>query len=377
MGTVWHARRSLALSCLLGFLATLSFVVSTLPTLPLYVRERGASAPEVGLAMAVVPLVAACTPLAGLDGPLLGGRRVLLPAAALLAVVPFAYPYAPDVWSVLALRLAHAVGLVLLPTFAPVTGTEALAGWQRRAPSALGAVGAWLLGPLLAGQTIARAGTGVAFLLAGLAGALALALLAVLPAAWPRLEQADWALASGRATAAEAALRLACGPIEAFLPLYALLVGVSIAQTGLLFALCLAWSIGAAPFVAYLERRGEGTARAAGLPLAALGVAGLALGSDYRSELLGMVCLGLGIGLVCGSLAARLPEGDSGRRGGLRSALPSLAQAAGSLAAGLAIPGFGEPAIFFAAAIVLAGTAILLAAVEAGIGSRQVGRLQG
>ena len=171
------------------------------PFLPSFLGERGLSAAEIGLVLAVATVVRiAAGPVAGhLADRLDATRTVLGVAAAAAGAVSFAYLAGTGFWPLLAVAMLHAA--VLAP-LAPLADALALGaarggafryGWVRGAGSA-----AFVVGTLSAGQFVGPLGLGSVVVASGLLFLAMAASTAVAPAV-PHGERAGSGLSGARA----------------------------------------------------------------------------------------------------------------------------------------------------------------------------------
>jgi len=150
------------------------------PLVPSYKQALGLSGFEAGLLLSAASLaiVAGSIP-GGLAGDRLGARRVTLTAGALLALSCLGQGVAPDLWTLLAARLAFGVASAVIWS----AGLSWLSDSTGDRPGALGAVmaiagAAGMAGPVFAGVVADRVSRGAPFVILGvLAGLITVALV--------------------------------------------------------------------------------------------------------------------------------------------------------------------------------------------------------
>lgn len=362
MLTARLAERPLALSCAASFFAALGFALASVPAVPLLAAARGASLPETGLAVAapllIVALLSRVPAVRGAETR----RLTALAGSGVTAVIVMLFPLAATAGQILILRLVQGVALAAIP-LAVATAAGALHEWHRGRALALPALLAWAVGPLLGGVLVDRAGLSTAFGAAACCSIVAFVSLAALPAVPARDDATEGAAFYNRLSAAPVALRLALGALEAFLPLYALGLGLGARHVGLLFAICTVWATVGSPFWRRLAQRAPAGTLVLGLMLAALATALVGLSAAFSIQVLAMAMLGAATAGIYLSYRGDRPI-ETGRVSPvvLPPTLEVVAHAGGVVAAGLALPGLGSAAVFQVAGVLLAAAALVVAA---------------
>jgi MFS family permease len=244
----------------LGKIAAADFVVRTgyqmgkTPLLPIFAAGLGAEAAFLGLIVSVSTLTGMLLkPTIGILSDRWGRRGWLLLGILFFAITPFFYRFVDSQEELLLLRLVHGlataifgpVSLAFVAEQGPSRRGERL-GWFSMARS-----GGYILGPALGGWLLLTLAPATVFTLIGLLSCVALA-----PALWlQEPEVRDWtsrasvrqqmaaAIRSGSRTASvwlagalELCVFVALYAAKAFLPLFALSQGISIALVGLFFS---------------------------------------------------------------------------------------------------------------------------------------------
>jgi len=381
------------LLCGMGFLGRLSYEMIRTPITSLYAKQIGAPTEVIGLLVAAVTITGIFVkfPSGGL-ADLFGFRRLMQGGLLVKAVGPFLYLIVGSWPELLAVRLFHGLSTAL---YAPAASAQVAKFYPQQRGSRLGTYGAAenagvVLGPVLGAAVLSWTNFPVAFLVSGVIGIAAL--LAILPfpndAPSEPLRQSVKEIALGllqglRQIASDPAIRLVSlmeatlfagvGTLQAYLPLYALNVHISVAQIGLVFGAQGVASIVSRPFM------GSAADRIGRRPFIVVGVAICAavlvviphLGTFL--PLLGLSALfGLGTGMVTPSTTAMIGDlvkhGDFGAAMGVFGSLWDIGHAAGPLVAGVLIGWLGyQNAFAVIAAAILAALAIFL------IGSRNHG----
>lgn len=197
---IWNRPYVLCLAA--NFLAF--FVVTSFVIYPLLIKDEGGSDTQVGLIMGVFSVVAVLLrPLTGLAAERLTYRTVSLFGLTIMAViVPFFSLVEPTGWQVITLRALFGVGWSCI--LAPLMALAIRLTPANHLSEALGIYGisgllAHAVSPMVSELVVARSGFTALFLLDCLAAALAVGLVAVIPAIRPVMVSTREA-ASGRAT---------------------------------------------------------------------------------------------------------------------------------------------------------------------------------
>jgi MFS transporter, DHA1 family, multidrug resistance protein len=361
--------------CGVGLLARMSYAMARTPVLALFAAALGAGPEAIGMAVAISTVTGIFFKMpAGVVSDVVGRRRALLAGLAVFAFVPLAYPWVTSYAGLLAVRFLHGFATAI---FGPVSmAVVAQAARSRRAEALswfssvtivgtlLGApLGGWLLTALAAGGPRTLAQFHAVY---GVVAALGMA--ALLLALWVLRGQADAPPAGPRRTLAgvweqfrrgvreilldrrvllisnmEGVQNLSVGALEAFLPVYVVLVaGQSAFQAGLLWGVQVIVTIAAKPLMgAWSDRAGRHPLVFWGMFACALPVALIPWVQAFPA-LLGLAALfGLGEALVTSSAAALVAdlcdERQMGSAMGAFGTLFDVGHASGPLLAGLLI----------------------------------------
>lgn len=354
-----------------GVALFLSFmdVAALLPTVAPHVRDLGATATGVGLA---VGAYSATNLPANIVGGILidriGRRRVTILGFLLAAVAVLGYALATSVAGFIAIRAAHGVagGILVTAVFA-VAGDRTRAGRAGRSFGRFGALigAAWVIGPALAGGVRQAAGTDVVFQMIAvllLIGAVVSALF-IHDVARDEAEdptagddavgeevsrgRAMRELASRpavrRALIATIAWLGAVGILAAFLPETAEALGAPASAVGGLFTAyaVMAGLMMLSPLSGRVDRNGADGMIALGLTLIAASLVAMLVAPDLLTLTLASALFGTGYGLifpaVTGAISLAATTRTRGRAFGLFNAAFSVGLALGApLAGGLA-----------------------------------------
>ena len=241
---------------LADFLVRSAYQVGKTPLLPIFAASLGASDAFLGIIVSVSTFTGMLLkPLIGLLSDRWGRRIWLMAGTAVFALIPFGYIWVQTPEHLFLIRIIHGLATAI---YGPVTlayVAEQSAG--RRAEKlglfSMARSAGYIVGPALAGWLLLSLNPVIIFTLIGLVSSLAfvpILLLSepespVVQATQPPLrEQLRTALGSGSRTPAvwlsgglEALMFVALYAIKAFLPLYALSMGINVAFVGLFFAL--------------------------------------------------------------------------------------------------------------------------------------------
>ncbi|MDT7043988.1 MFS transporter [Candidatus Nitronereus thalassa] len=350
--------------CGVGLCSFMSYNLVRMPALAPFAESLGAGPVAVGFIVAASTLTGVFLKLPmGALSDVVSRRRLMLVGVLAFALPPFAYPLVPDLETLAVLRVIHGLAtavftplvLASVASMYPMTRGAAL-GWYTSA-----AQGGALLGPMLGGWLVDTAGFTQAFLAGGGFGLVALALFVIILFLYPEetpMTQKDtrevWAdLQRGLSTVighsqmlmtslAEAAKMMASGTLMAFLPLYALSIGLSLTDSGLLFGIQGLTSFLSKPVM------GRVSDQVGRRPLITLGlvICGVTIMSlPYVTEFLPLLGLAAGFGfgeaVITSSSAAFIadlaaPE-NIGAGMGLRGTIMDMGHAGGPVLAGVLV----------------------------------------
>jgi hypothetical protein len=362
MLTARLADRPWALSCAACFFAALSFAMASVPALPLLATAKGASLPEIGFAVAAPLLIVAFLVRVPIIKSAEGWRATALVGAGATALLPLLFPLVTSPWQILVLRIAQGIALATIP-LAVTTAAGALHDWHRGRLLALPSLAAWAIGPMAGGLLIDRFGLATTFAAAACCGILCLVSMAALPAVGRYDETPEYAPPATGSAAGPVALRLALGCLEAFLPLYALGLGLGARHVGLLFAICTVWAAVGTPLWRRLSVRTPAGTLVIGLMIAGMATSVVGLTGQFALHVLAMALLGAGAAAIyTAQRPAMAFDGARPLQEPLPPVLDSLAHGVGIVAAGLALPVLGASAVFQVTGILLAAAAFFVAA---------------
>jgi MFS family permease len=377
-------RRGFRRLCVAALLAYCSYAICRTPLLPLYARQLGAGPELVGVVVGASTLAGVVMKLpAGALSDVVGRRPMLLGGALLFAALPFAYAAVSTIAGLMALRYLHGhataiFGPVASASISDIGPPGRRGAWLSGYAAAQGAGQA--LGPLVAGLLIAGGSFDTAFLVAGVIGLAAPAVVATWtppprpPAAGPR-----WpAFVAGIrdvlvhrqlfvASVANAGQFVVSGALNAFLPIYARdVVGLTTAEVGGLFAAQTVTTLTMRPLVGRLsDQTGRRGLVVAGLTTCATTVWALPLATSGAWLAGGVVVYAAGVAATAMATTAFVTDvtrrARYGAAHGVFGTIYDVGDALGPLAGGLVVAAAGYPTMFRAAAVL----ALVIAAVFA------------
>jgi DHA1 family multidrug resistance protein-like MFS transporter len=349
------------LLCTVGGLAIFSSTIAKNPVLPVLAQQLGADKGMIGWVAAASTLTGILASLpAGLLSDRWGRKRLLLGAGVVFISAPLAYLLVATPAQLAVVRAYHGLATAVL-------GPVAMAYVADLAPTHRGERLGWYASTTLAGRALApvAGGTLLAFgpwqwvyVLCGMAGGLAL-----LGMWWLPTTQADpssaayeaaripegssssslWTILCHRTilvtSAAEASQFMAFGAVEAFLPLYALSVGVDKATVGLLFGAQIGMKTLARPLMGKISDR-HGRTRQIFLGLVLTGITTALFPHTRIAPLLLVLSAGFGLGIAIASAATSAfvadlaPEHGRGTALGTMSTIMDVGQAFGPILLG-------------------------------------------
>ena len=364
---------SLAGLCAVGFLARASYALARTPVLALFAVALGAEPEAVGLAVGISTVTGVLFKMpAGVLSDVVGRSRVLLLGLCVFAFVPFAYLWIESYTALLAVRFLHGFATAI---YGPVSMAVVIAAaGDRRAEglawfssvtiigNLLGApLGGWLLTAQAGGGDAALAHFQVVYaVVAALgSGALVLALWVLrsqlsnipaghgqgtLAAAWTRFRTGVREILLDRrvllTSNMEGVQNLSVGALEAFLPVYAVVVcGFSPFQAGLLWAVQAVTTLASKPLMGrWSDRRGRHGLLFWGMFLCAVPFALIPWTREFSLLLALSMVFGLGEAVVTSSAAALVAdlcvESEMGAAMGAFGTLFDVGHAAGPILAG-------------------------------------------
>ena len=248
--------RSFVLLCGVGIFCFISYNLVRMPVLALFAQSLGAGPESIGLVVSVSTLTGVFLKLpSGALSDLYGRRLLLRVGVVAFGLPPFIYPFIHDVNALIALRFVHGLATAI---FAPSALATVADLYRERRGAAMGTYTACtqagaLLGPVLGGWLVYAAGFPVTFATAGVFGCLGMMLFALLHLNPPPPRVKDKGLKpvlddmwkgfhivahNARVlvtSATDGAKMIANGALMAFLPIYAVSIGLNPGEAGLLF----------------------------------------------------------------------------------------------------------------------------------------------
>ena len=248
--------RSFVLLCGVGIFCFISYNLVRMPVLALFAQSLGAGPESIGLVVSVSTLTGVFLKLpSGALSDLYGRRLLLRIGVVAFGLPPFIYPFIHDVNALIALRFVHGLATAI---FAPSALATVADLYRERRGAAMGTYTACtqagaLLGPVLGGWLVYAAGFPVTFVTAGVFGCLGMMLFALLHLNPPAPRVKDKGLKPVLddmwkgfrivaqntrvlvTSATDGAKMIANGALMAFLPIYAVSIGLNPGEAGLLF----------------------------------------------------------------------------------------------------------------------------------------------
>ena len=376
------------LLCTIGGLAIFSSTIAKNPVLPILAQQLGADKAMIGWVAAASTLTGILASLpAGLLSDRWGRKLLLLGAGVVFVSAPLAYLFVATPAQLAAVRAYHGLATAVL-------GPVAMAYVADLAPTHRGERLGWYASTTLAGRALAPVAGGTlltigpwpwVYALCGMAGGLAFLGMWLLPDSQTSVASKDDDAAANPAlslreslryvlghrtimatSVAEASQYLAFGAVEAFLPLYALSVGVDKAMVGLLFGAQIGVKTFARPLMGKVSDR-YGRARQIVLGLLLTGVTAGLFPQTRLAPLLLVLSAGFGLGIAIASAATSAlvadlaQENSRGAALGTLSTIMDVGQALGPILLGTLLMYVSYPVGFAVVASLVIVTATLFA----------------
>ena len=369
---------------LADFLARSAYQMGKTPLLPIFAAALGASGAFLGLIVAVSTVTGLfLKPLFGILSDRWGRRVWLLIGAGFFALMPFLYRFIQTPEQLLAIRLVHGLATAI---YGPVTlayiaelsrnvNTAEDIGWFQMARS-----GGYIVGPALAGWLLLSLDPTDVFTIIGLISCAVFLPILNLPETRLTkkrkrksiLQHIKSAIRDGGRTPAvwltgglEAITFVALYTLKAFLPLYALEAGVSVALVGMYFSLNEAMHVLGKPFGGRLgDRWGYLPAISLGMLILAAALPLVRVLDQGLLFLVPAALMGLAQALIFPAAIAlvsdRISPEHLGAGMGLIGMLQNFGKVAGPVLGGLAIMTLGYEATLVCLSATLAlGTVII------------------
>ena len=358
------------------FIVRAAYQMGKTPLLPLFAAALGAGSAFLGLIISVSTLTGMCLkPLIGALSDRWGRRGWLLAGTVLFAGMPFLYRFVETSEQLFVLRLLHGLATAI---YGPVTlafvaeqarGDRAeKLGWFGMARS-----GGYIVGPAAAGWLLTYMEPVEVFTVIGLLSCLAFVPIALLGDGGegtrrpqiPLGRQLKEAFKIGVHTSAvwlsgglEAVVFMALYAVKAFLPIYALSLGINVALVGAFFSVQEAAHLAIRPLGGRLgDRLGYRTAIAMGMVCIGLCLLLLTINHDAFTLLVLAALMGAGQALIFPStvalVATRVNELHTGAAMGLIGTLKNTGKVAGPALGGFLVHWLDFTWMFWAMALLL------------------------
>jgi MFS family permease len=362
------------------------------PLLPIFAASLGAGDVFLGLIVSVSTLTGmVLKPVIGVFSDRWGWRAWLIAGTMLFAIMPFLYRFVQTPGELFAIRIAHGTATAI---YGPVTLAFVAAQTRpsKRAGKfglfSLARSGGYIIGPAAAGWLLMHIEPAQVFTIIGLLSSLALLPVLFLPKpevpALPQTSlrgQIKESLHSGGRTPAvwisgglDAAVYVALYALKAFLPVYGITLGMSVAQIGLFFSVQEGASMILKPLGGRLgDRWGRPQVIALGMLLYGLMLPLLTHAPNMAAMMALAGVFGAAQALVFPATTAlvanRVDPAHLGAGMGLMGALNNAAKVAGPILAGVLITQFD-----FAGTLQLLGLMLLLSGGILLLGIRRIKR---
>ncbi|MBI5569042.1 MAG: MFS transporter [Desulfomonile tiedjei] len=366
--------------CAVGFLARASYGLARTPVLALFAASLGAGPEAVGFAVAISTVTGIFFKMpAGVLSDVIGRTRTLFMGLAVFALVPFAYLFVSSYEALVVVRFLHGFataiyGPVVMAVVVGVAGNKRgeMLSWFSSVTimgTLVGApLGGFLLSWLSAGQEPTLSDFHIIY---GVVAAMGVASLLIalwvmhgqwdspthndgrtLRAVWTRFRAGVREILLDRrvllTSNMEGVQNLSVGALEAFLPIYAVLVcGFSAFQAGLLWGVQMAATVVTKPLMGRIsDRHGRHSLLFWGMFVCAVPFALIPWFDDFGTLLLLAAFFGLGEAVVTSSAAALVAdfcrEDHLGSAMGTFGTIFDVGHASGPLLAGFLIAVVGS-----------------------------------
>jgi MFS family permease len=394
--------------CAVGFLARASYGLARTPVLALFAASLGAGPEAVGFAVAISTVTGIFFKMpAGVLSDVIGRTRTLFMGLAVFALVPFAYLFVTSYEALVVVRFLHGFataiyGPVVMAVVVNVAGNKRgeMLSWFSSVTilgTLVGApLGGFLLSWLSSGQEPALQDFHVIYGVVAAMGMSSLMIaLWVMRGRWDKPTREDGRTLRSVLTKFRVGVKeilmdrrvlltsnmegiqnLSVGALEAFLPIYAVMVcGFSAFQAGLLWGVQMAATVVAKPIMGRIsDQRGRHSLLFWGMFVCAVPFALIPWFNSFSILLLLAAVFGLGEAVVTSSAAALVAdfckEDNLGSAMGTFGTIFDVGHASGPLLAGLLI-GIFSSGTDYRIPFAIVATLLVLAAImfRAGVGS--------
>ncbi|KJU85221.1 major facilitator transporter [Candidatus Magnetobacterium bavaricum] len=372
--------------CVTGLFAIFSSTIAKSPVLPLYSLSIGIGAAGIGVVSAVSSFTGIIASIpSGMMAERIGKKRMLTIATLIFATAPFLYLLVDNVRQLVMVRFYHGLATAIFMPVALSMVSDVFAkergekiGWFSTA-TLLGR----FIAPMVGGGIIGlmafnpKMSYNVVYLVCGFVGILSLVTLPSIPrevrdahntVSWRdilgRLRQLLTVKGVIITSVVEGAVLFSYGAFETFLPLYAISVGLSPYQIGMILSIQVISIALTKPFMGrFSDKHGRVPQIFAGGIIGAICVYGFSLSATFIPMLVLSVFFGLSISVVTSATSALIA--DLSKRESLASAMGILASVmdightTGPLVCGVIATYLSYSSVFIFAAIVLLSCALV------------------
>jgi MFS family permease len=358
--------------CTVGFFARLSYALARSPVLPLFALYLGAGPEAIGFAVGISTVTGIFFKLpSGALSDVIGRKRTMLIGLIVFAVMPFTYLFVKDYQLLIVIRFLHGLataiyGPVSMAVVADVAGAKKgeMLSWFSSVTIIGNLLGAPLGGFILHSLSVTSEPSirdfHIAYIASGFAGMMSLVLALRLLKGKDVVDNSRGLKESLRRFSSgikevisdrrvvitsnmEGLQNLTVGALEAFLPIYAVMVaGLNELQAGLLWGIQVLVTILSKPIMGKTsDKYGRKPLIVAGMILCAISFGSIPLLKDFYLLMLTAIIFGLGEAFVTSSSAALVAdickEKHFGTAMGTFGTIFDIGHASGPILAGLLI----------------------------------------
>jgi MFS transporter, DHA1 family, multidrug resistance protein len=364
--------RSFVLLCGVGVFCFISYNLVRMPVLALFAQSLGAGPETIGLVVSVSTLTGVFLKLpSGALSDIYGRRLLLRLGVVAFGLPPFLYPFIHNVDALITLRFVHGLATAI---FAPSALATVADLYRERRGAAMGAYTACtqagaLLGPVLGGWLVYAAGFPGTFMTAGVFGCVGVMLFAllhlnpppprvkekglkpVLDDMWQGFRIVAHNTRVLITSATDGAKMIANGALMAFLPIYALSIGLNPGEAGLLFGVQGVISFLSKPVMGRVsDQVGRKPLIMVGLLICATTFVLIPHVSSFLLLLFLAAGFGFGEAVITSSISAFVADVSElktlGAAMGMQGTISDIGHASGPLLAGLLIAHLGYQSAF-------------------------------